>query len=122
VKLFRDTRTYQSTRWYKSTRSRKYTVKLKDGENEWGNWKDDQLEAVIDWEDEVVTRGLRSRSKYARLVSPLQHSDLPVSSPFDYPRISIYQPSLLTDQACIGSRASICLYSPEKKSSGCLSQ
>ena len=31
-------------------------------------WKDEQLEAVIDWEDEVVTHGLRSRIKYARLV------------------------------------------------------
>src|SRR5260221_5465485 len=31
-------------------------------------WKDDQLEAVIDWEDEVVTHGLRSRIKYAGLV------------------------------------------------------
>jgi hypothetical protein len=31
-------------------------------------WKDDRLEAVIDWEDEVVTHALRSRIKYARLV------------------------------------------------------
>jgi hypothetical protein len=31
-------------------------------------WKEDQLEAVIDWEDEVITHGLRSRIKYARLV------------------------------------------------------
>jgi hypothetical protein len=31
-------------------------------------WKDDQLEAVIDWEDEVVVHGLRQRIKYARLV------------------------------------------------------
>src|SRR5260370_5579594 len=31
-------------------------------------WRDDQLEAVIDWEDEVITHGLRSRIKYARLV------------------------------------------------------
>jgi hypothetical protein len=31
-------------------------------------WKDDQLEAVIDWDDEVVTHGLRQRIKYARLV------------------------------------------------------
>jgi len=31
-------------------------------------WKDDQLEAVIDWEDEVVAHGLRQRIKYARLV------------------------------------------------------
>jgi len=31
-------------------------------------WKDDQLEAAIDWEDEVVTHGLRGRIKYARLV------------------------------------------------------
>ena len=31
-------------------------------------WKEEQLEAVIDWEDEVVTHGLRSRIKYARLV------------------------------------------------------
>ena len=32
-------------------------------------WKDDQLEAVIDWEDEVVAHGLRQRIKYARLVA-----------------------------------------------------
>src|SRR5215469_9598591 len=31
-------------------------------------WKDDQLEAVIDWDDEVVAHGLRQRIKYARLV------------------------------------------------------
>jgi hypothetical protein len=31
-------------------------------------WKDDWLEAVIDWEDEVVMHALRSRIKYARLV------------------------------------------------------
>jgi hypothetical protein len=31
-------------------------------------WKDDQLEALIDWEDEVVRHGLSSRIKYARLV------------------------------------------------------
>lgn len=31
-------------------------------------WKDDQLEAVIDWEDEVVAHGLRQRIKYTRLV------------------------------------------------------
>jgi hypothetical protein len=31
-------------------------------------WKEDQLEAVIDWEDEVVAHGLRQRIKYARLV------------------------------------------------------
>jgi hypothetical protein len=32
-------------------------------------WKEDQLEAVIDWEDEVVTHGLETcRIKYARLV------------------------------------------------------
>jgi hypothetical protein len=31
-------------------------------------WKDDQLDAVIDWEDEVVAHGLRQRIKYARLV------------------------------------------------------
>jgi hypothetical protein len=31
-------------------------------------WKDDQVEAVIDWEDEVVAHGLRQRIKYARLV------------------------------------------------------
>ncbi len=31
-------------------------------------WKDDRLEAVIDWEDEVVAHGLRQRIKYARLV------------------------------------------------------
>ena len=31
-------------------------------------WKEDRLEAVIDWEDEVVAHGLRHRIKYARLV------------------------------------------------------
>ena len=31
-------------------------------------WKEDQLEAMIDWDDEVVTHGLRQRIKYARLV------------------------------------------------------
>ena len=31
-------------------------------------WKEDQVEAVIDWEDEVVAHGLRQRIKYARLV------------------------------------------------------
>src|SRR5216683_7103447 len=31
-------------------------------------WKDDQLEAVIDWENEVVAHGLRQRIKYARLL------------------------------------------------------
>jgi hypothetical protein len=31
-------------------------------------WKDDQLEAVIDWDDDVVAHGLRQRIKYARLV------------------------------------------------------
>jgi hypothetical protein len=31
-------------------------------------WKDDELEAIIDWEDEVVAHGLRHRIKYARLV------------------------------------------------------
>ena len=31
-------------------------------------WKDDQVEAVIDWDDELVTHGLRQRIKYARLV------------------------------------------------------
>ena len=31
-------------------------------------WKEDQLEAMIDWDDEVVAHGLRQRIKYARLV------------------------------------------------------
>jgi hypothetical protein len=31
-------------------------------------WKEDQLPALIDWEDEVVTYGLAHRIKYARLV------------------------------------------------------
>jgi hypothetical protein len=31
-------------------------------------WKDDELEALIDWEGEVVTHGLGCRIKYARLV------------------------------------------------------
>ena len=31
-------------------------------------WMDDELEALIDWEDEVVTDGLGCRIKYARLV------------------------------------------------------
>ena len=31
-------------------------------------WKDDELEAIIDWEDEVVAHGLSHRIKYARLV------------------------------------------------------
>ena len=31
-------------------------------------WKDDQVEAVIEWDDEVVAHGLRQRIKYARLV------------------------------------------------------
>src|SRR5947209_12450598 len=31
-------------------------------------WKDDQMEAVIDWEDEVVAHGLRQRIKDARLL------------------------------------------------------
>ncbi len=31
-------------------------------------WHDDQLEALIDWDDPVVTHGLSQRIKYARLV------------------------------------------------------
>src|SRR6266446_4276400 len=31
-------------------------------------WKDDQLQALIDWQDPVVTYGLAHRIKYARLV------------------------------------------------------
>ncbi len=31
-------------------------------------WKDDQVEAVIDWDDEVVAHGLSQRIKYARLM------------------------------------------------------
>ncbi len=42
--------------------------KPEEGNRGYVVWKDDQLEAMIDWEDEVVTHGLRSRIKYARLV------------------------------------------------------
>ena len=42
--------------------------KPQDGNRGFLIWKDDQLEAVIDWEDEVVAHGLRQRIKYARLV------------------------------------------------------
>src|SRR5258708_16924810 len=31
-------------------------------------WKDDKVEAVIEWDDEVVAHGLRQRIKYARLM------------------------------------------------------
>src|SRR6266481_155748 len=31
-------------------------------------WHDDQLEALIDWDDPVITHGLSQRIKYARLV------------------------------------------------------
>src|SRR5215831_8421273 len=31
-------------------------------------WQDDQLEALLDWEDPVVTYGLAPKIKYARLV------------------------------------------------------
>jgi hypothetical protein len=39
-----------------------------EGNRGWLIWKDDRLEAVIDWEDEVVAHGLRQGIKYARLV------------------------------------------------------
>ena len=42
--------------------------KPQDGNRGFLIWKDDQVEAVIDWEDEVVAHGLRQRIKYARLV------------------------------------------------------
>jgi len=42
--------------------------KPEEGNRGWLIWKEDQLEAVIDWEDEVVAHGLRHRIKYARLV------------------------------------------------------
>src|SRR3989440_1631384 len=42
--------------------------KPEEGQRGFLIWKDDQLEAVIDWEDEVVAHGLRQRIKYARLV------------------------------------------------------
>ena len=38
-------------------------------------WQDDQVEAVIDWEDEVVAHGLRQRIKYARLVQRCASSE-----------------------------------------------
>jgi len=38
-------------------------------------WKEDRLEAVIDWDDEVVTHGLRQRIKYARLVQHRANSE-----------------------------------------------
>src|SRR6266700_177456 len=38
-------------------------------------WKEDQLEAVIDWEDEVVAHGLRQRIKYTRLVQQRASSE-----------------------------------------------
>ena len=39
-----------------------------EGNRGWLIWKDDQMEAVIDWEEEVLSHGLRQRIKYARLV------------------------------------------------------
>ena len=42
--------------------------KPEEGNRGWLIWKDDQLEAVIDWEEEVVAHGLRHRINYARLV------------------------------------------------------
>jgi hypothetical protein len=39
-----------------------------EGNRGWLVWKNDQLEAMIDWDDEVVSHGLRHRIKYARLV------------------------------------------------------
>jgi hypothetical protein len=43
-------------------------------------WKEDQLEAVIDWEDEVITHGLSSRIKYARLVQRKASSERAVGA------------------------------------------
>ncbi len=39
-----------------------------EGNRGWLIWKEDQLPAVIAWDDEVVAHGLRHRIKYARLV------------------------------------------------------
>ena len=39
-----------------------------EGNRGWLIWKEDQLPALIDWDDEVVAHGLRHRIKYARLV------------------------------------------------------
>jgi hypothetical protein len=39
-----------------------------EGNRGWLIWKEDQLAAVIDWDDEVVAYGLRHCIKYARLV------------------------------------------------------
>jgi len=39
-----------------------------EGNRGWLIWKHDQLEAMIDWDDEVVAHGLSRRIKYARLV------------------------------------------------------
>jgi hypothetical protein len=39
-----------------------------EGNRGWLIWKGDQLEAMIDWDDEVVAHGLRQRIKYARLI------------------------------------------------------
>src|SRR5258708_37017628 len=39
-----------------------------EGNRGWLIWKEDQLPAVIDWDDEVVAHGLRHHIKYARLI------------------------------------------------------
>ena len=39
-----------------------------EGNRGWLIWKDDQMPAVIDWDDEVVAHGLRHHIKYARLI------------------------------------------------------
>jgi hypothetical protein len=39
-----------------------------EGNRGWLIWKEDQLEAVIAWDDEVVAHGLSHRIKYARLL------------------------------------------------------
>ena len=39
-----------------------------EGNRGWLVWKEGQLPAMIDWDDEVVAHGLRHRVKYARLV------------------------------------------------------
>lgn len=40
----------------------------KEGNEGWLVWGDDRIPAIIDWEDVVVSHGLRHRIKYTRLV------------------------------------------------------
>ena len=42
--------------------------KPEEGNRGYLQWRDDQLEAVIDWDDPVVAHGLKHRVKYARLL------------------------------------------------------